>query len=45
MSNAYAALKSEMVRIARREARSETTSFKKTVAQHRTAISTLKEKN
>ncbi|WP_218512047.1 DNA-binding transcriptional regulator [Variovorax sp. dw_308] len=44
MSNAYAALKSEMVRIARREVRSETAVFKKTIGQHRAAISALKKK-
>jgi DNA-binding transcriptional regulator YiaG len=42
MPNAYSALKSEIVRIARREVRAETLALKQTNAQHRAAISALK---
>ena len=42
MSNAYAALKSEIVRIARKEIRAETIALKRNNAQHRAAISGLK---
>jgi DNA-binding transcriptional regulator YiaG len=42
MSNAYAALKSEIVRLARKEVRAALSALQQTNAQHRAAISALK---